>query len=239
MWAVRNESTVSRLTLPSEEAPLDMSRPDMSVHSGRSASIDVQRRDSLQSQASTRHNSTEMPKRRTSADLCYVQRSEELRAYNGLRIRSGQNMKRHCMDQEEVVLVKKASCFAMFRCLSPFPGCPSSPSFPIALPPVSTVSATVHEVRLTEARTGHDPENEAENECPGPAHDESDESFMPRVFFQSQGCDKPPKTIEALPLWQDMSPAPAGISGDDEDGGWRGGELASTWSGGEISSSQR
>jgi hypothetical protein len=215
-----------------------MSRLDMSVHSGRSASIDVQRRDSLQSQASTRNNSTEIPKRRTSAELCYARRSEELRAYNGLRIRSGQNMKRHCMDQEEVVLVKKASCFAMFRCLSPFPGRPSAPSFPIALPPVSTVSDTVHAV-LTEARTGNDQEKDAENECPGPAQDESDETFVPRDFCRPQGCDKPPKTIEALPLWQDMSPAPAGISGDDEDGGWRGGELASTWSGGEISSNQR
>ena len=143
------------------------------------------------------------------------------------------------MDEEEVVLAKKASCFAMFRCLSPFPGRSSSPSFPIGLPPVSTVSATVHALP-TEARTGHDPEKEAENECPGPAADECDGPFVPPGdLFQSQGCDKPPKTIEALPLWQDMSPAPAGMSGDDEDGGWRGGELASTWSSGEISSNQR
>ena len=223
-----------------------MSRLDMSVHSGRSASIDVQRRDSLQSQASTRHNSTEIPKRRSSAELCYARRSEDLRAYNGLRIRSAQNIEVNCIDQEEVVLVKKASCFAMFRCLSPFPGRPSSPSFPIALPPVSTVSATAHELLTearaearTEARTGHDPEKEAEKECPGPVVDECDGSFVSRDFFQSQGCDKPPKTIEALPLWQDISPAPAGMSGDDEDGGWRGGEVASTWSGGEISSNQR
>jgi len=149
-------------------------------------------------------------------------------------------MKRDCMDQEEeVVLVKKASCFAMFRCLSPFPG---RPSFPIALPPVSTHTVpavpTVREL-LTEARTGHDPEKVAEDECQGPANDESDESFVPHDLFQSEGCDKPPKTIEAAPLWQDMSPAPAGMSGDDEDGGWRGGELASTWSSGEISSNQR